>query len=334
MLIKKLALILLFSSTLLLSPLGAAATPPTSGRAITKESITPADSLARINLIIDELKLIAKEMGKSIDTNIPLQTAGISPREVYYASLAWREHADHLTEELSGSETHRNVDDVDEKTIRPFDVWQNVNQVYESLLSVKPLLKITEQLTEQAVDQDIKPDDVFKGISDAIHITTLLSNQRFSTEQSYQTVTQAVHSMAYILASFKGTPRIPEEPNYERFKTPADNYRALINISNKIHEIATRSKLQTGVLMLDEDADYLITEEDNFTLSNIVLSNINYLLEYRSPGAIPPQAYRPRYILPSQLNQRIRMLESQLDQLDKLSTKHPDWLPTRKVIYE
>jgi len=76
--------------------------PPISGRTVERDSIQPADVLARVQLFHQQLESIRIEMGKPQDTRQMHLATNARPHEVYFQALTLYIKADRLALELTG----------------------------------------------------------------------------------------------------------------------------------------------------------------------------------------------------------------------------------------
>ncbi len=303
---------------------------PVSGRPLTIEKIVPADVLARVGLLRDEIELIRFEMGQPKNQQTEIVVTDVIPRQVIFQAMTLFRKANQLHFELtgeSGNELGTNLP----AEIRPLHVWLIVNAAYRRILTVKRKLGITEHIEENPQDLSTTPTEVFRAIIQAHRQFDWLLKQRPSTRDVFHQTLLATHFAARLLEQFPGATLMPPTPAFEHGKRPVDVYTRLVACYARIRAIAERSgievlKLETPESDAGIDVPAQISPSNVYNIAILVVSELAYLharLKYSEP---PMQAYDPGLKLPAHVYQRAGILLLQLTELEKQVDTRPSWL--------
>lgn len=298
---------------------------PISGRNLDVESILPADVLARTNLLSDEIDLIRLELGKPKIQNVSEPVMDASPREVYFQAQTLFIKANRLLYEQTGD---RNVipSIVEVKLIQPFHVWQMVNKAYKQILKVKKRLGINEQLLEKENTIDSSPSDVFERvIVTNRQINTLLTRQ-FSPADVFQKVNESIHLMAALFSTTLSVKRIPSASAFERRKTPSDVYNYLIETRTILTNILNINGIKFTKFQNYDGGIWTKAPSDVYDLAALIAADLHYVHSLKSAAPPPAKTYLAGKKIPSDVFQRVSVLNEQLLTLQKLHEIEPNWL--------
>jgi hypothetical protein len=294
---------------------------PTAGAAATLE---PADVFVHVGLVRAELELVRAVMGKPHDTRNVIGVEDVEAREVFFQALTLFRNADHLSFELARQ--HAPAPSTPSGDIRPVHVHQVVDAALQRVRQVKKTLGIDEQSRPPPRDPDKTPTDVFRSIVSANRQLNLLRDRPFSPSDVFQEVTIAIGYAARLLAHFPGAMRIASTPPFEPRKQPADVYRRLVGCLDRIRQIGERSNLKMLTLRISETDRAEATPSDVYDIASLVVSELAYL-HAQLPGVLPArEVYYPGRRFPSQVYQRVGILEGQLLELQRLVQHDPGWL--------
>ncbi|MFB3061798.1 MAG: hypothetical protein ACE10C_10560, partial [Candidatus Binatia bacterium] len=120
--------------------------PPVSGRAVSPETILPADAFARVQWLQEELEAIRLEMGKPKDRRVTRLATDALPHEVYFQAITLFIKADRLALELTGS-TGLRPRPVTPSAIRPYHTWVLVTAALDRLVTIKKELGMQETVS-------------------------------------------------------------------------------------------------------------------------------------------------------------------------------------------
>lgn len=298
--------------------------PPASGRdPRDTQQIIPADVLARVKLLNEELAQIAKALGKPKAATPLIQVANASPREVYFEAQALFEKSNRLAYEVEGS--HEDTPEQPSEQIVPAHVWQLVDASLQRIQTVRKKLGLHHAYKENIEPNNTTPTNVFNAILQSNQQLNTLLNQQVAPSDVFEQVTLAINGTEQLLKKFNVTDRIPDAPNFELNKTPSNVYKRLTQCVQLLQEIAKKS----GINMLSIDKSNLnsrlATPNDVFDLTKIIVAQIHYL-EALLPGIEKIESYYPGYKTPSDVFQRAGILLKQLELLNSEVTKNPSWL--------
>lgn len=292
--------------------------------------IEPSDVFARTALLREELELIRYEMGKPKNYQSELRVTGAVPREVYAQASALFELANRLcyehTQELA------TPPDTPEGEIMPTHVFAMVNASLNQTRIVKQKYEISDQIQELPVDPRMTPSDVYRSIITAQRQFNILLDRQLTPSDVYQEITTAIEHASRLLLFFPDAESLPPPPHFERGKVPADVYHRLVRCYGILQNIAERS----GIRILKLEESKLSTEyiensliNDNHYIATLIVSQLSYLSQMmRNESTMLTHffTYFMERRFPSHVYQRLGVLETQLEELNKWVKKVPNWL--------
>jgi len=303
---------------------------PVSGRVLSVEEIVPADVLARVELLRDELDLIRFEMGEPKDRWPEFLVEQVSPRQALFQAMTLAQRADQLHLELAQRPVPAARIEVP-LDIQPYHVWRVVDVAYERLLLVKRKLRITKNVEEEARDSTTTPTDVFRAIVRANREIDLLVRERLSTSAVFQQVEMASNYAARLLEQFPGS-AVPEAPPFEHGKRPVDVYNILVDAYAPFKAIAETSGIETLRLeVVKREGDEVDPGKGEvYDIAILLVSELAYLHSQLDYSDFPAQSYDPGLKLPSHAYQQAALLLLQLAELDRLVKENPDWIKSNQ----
>lgn len=296
---------------------------PVSGRSVDIDNIIPADVLARALLLSAEIELIQLELGEPKVKNIYEIVLDASPREVYFQALTSFKKTSRLLFEQTGA--HGILPPaIDVRSIKPFHVWKIVNQSYEQILTVKKKLHIDEQIIEKEHPINTSPSDVFSQVILTNNQLNLLLKKRFHPSDSFQKINESVHLMAALLATTPSIRRIPPANVLVRRKTPRDVYDYLI----KTRSILTEALKSYGIkyTQLNTNGITIRGSSDVYDLASLLAADLNYVHSLKLSASPAAKTYLSGNKTPSEVYQRVGILNQQLLAFQKLHERQPNWL--------
>lgn len=251
-----LLLTLLVTSTSTLAQLSSAdrpTPPPVSGRRLSApETITPADVLSRLELLRAEVDLLGAYVGRLGRPSSYLEVEDAQPREVYFQATNLYAQTEALAfQEIRRSSTY--AARLDAGALRPFDVFEAVDQSLALVLRVKAAFGIEETVGERVSPDTTTPTDVFNTMVRAEGEIALLLDRSPSASDLYRQVTQAVHAAAALQAELTSS-ALPTEPAFELNKTAADVETRLFACYELIRRVATMHDIEMLKLVTDSEA--------------------------------------------------------------------------------
>ena len=302
--------------------------PPVSGRAVSPETILPADVLSRVQWFGEELEAIRFEMGKPKDRRVTRLATDALPHEVYFQAITLFIKADRLALELTGS-TGLRPRPVVPSAIRPYHNWALVTAALDRLVTIKKELGIKETVSEKAHPPSTKPTEVARAIVQANRQLNLMLQRRFSSSDVFQQVSWGIQYAKALLAQFPGaTPSIASPP-FERGKQPGEVFLRLVQCFKHVEEIAHLSG--TAALHLDAKAakramdDFEIQPSDVYDLATLLVSDLTYLYGRLKDVPPIPSVPFPGRKFPSHVYQQAGMLLDHLRALEQQVRANPDW---------
>jgi len=298
---------------------------PASGRLLAIETITPADVLARVQLLREELELIRFEMGRPRHQGPDIAVTNVAAREVIFQAFTLFRKVNQLRFELTGTlgpEFQINL----QQDIRPFHVWRIVDAAYQCLLIGKRRLGITKTIEETLQSDSVTPNEVFLSIVQASRQVDGLFRQQLSAKDTFRQIIVATHHMACLLARVPGTVPMLTLPAFEHGKRPVDVYNLLIECYERLHAISECSGLQTMELEVAKSVVAEINPGDVFGLSIILVSELAFLHAQMKDTAAPVQSDDPGIKVPAHVYQQAGLFLHQLLELETYVKANPNWL--------
>ena len=303
---------------------------PVSGRPITLEQIIPADILARVQLLRDELELIRFEMGRPRAQPAELKVGAVTPREVAFQAFTLYLKTKQLLFELTGvQEPNIRLRQLPE--VRPLHVWRVVGLALTRTRLVKRELRIDTQAHERLQDSTKTPTDVFLAILAANRQLDLLIKERLSTNDVFQQVRQASRYVARLLGQFPDATVRPPTPAFERGKRPIDVYYRLVESYALLHNIAERSGIETLTLQVSKrnttiDDPAQVQPTDVYNIAVLLVSELGHLHQKLNYRDVPTPALELSSKIPADVYQQAGVLLAQLGDLEQRVYANPDWL--------
>ncbi len=315
------------SDSVPLDPIGRS---PVSGRPLTVEKIIPADVLARVELLREELELIRFEMGQPKEQRLEVAVTNVVPREVIFQAFTLFRKANQLRLELTGI-TGTEMQIGLPPNIRPFHVWTIVDAAYQVVLVGKQQLGITKSIEETLQDESVTPSDVFHAIIQASQQFNVLYRKRLSANDTFHQVMVATNVTARLLAEFPGAMQMPNTPAFEHGKRPVDVYTLLNKCYARVHAILDHSgieslKFEMSNVGTGKANSITIRPSDVYDLSILLVSELAFLHGQLKDADAPLQSRDLAFKVPSHVYQRAELLLRQLVELETRVSVNPDWL--------
>jgi len=166
------------------------------------------------------------------------------------------------------------------------------------------------------------PTEVYKSMV-RLHrqVSTLLA-RRLEPADVYRLVTQSLAYALELRLRYPGA-EPPESPAFEEGKVPGDVLARVHRCFRLVSEVAQSAGMKT--LKLVADANPEATPEDVHELASLVLAELRQL-HALSGGPAPIEIPYPGVKTPSQVFQRVRMLEAILSDLAEMVREDPQRL--------
>lgn len=303
---------------------------PISGRQVSPQSLLPADVLARVKLVQDQVAMIREFTKAKEPVPLALKVTNVQPREVYDQALALHKRSNRLAFEMVGRYTPESQYNTAPRfKVKPYHVWRVIDQVALQLESIAVELGINLAVSEQAQAQDTTPSQVFAALFSVNRELDQMLASPISPNDVYQQLTQAIHFSAKLIAPLSNTTRLAPTPALTQDKIPADVWRLLLHNLALVRQIA----IMSGQSILDlEIATTELTKiqpGDVYQLASILVSELKLLHELSSQTELVVPSLAIDDKTPSHVFQRAQLLRSQLQNLLALSHKKQTGLGTK-----
>ncbi len=301
---------------------------PVSGRAVSPETILPADALARVQWFREELEAIRLEMGKPKDRRDTRLATDALPHEVYFQAVTLFIKADRLALELTGS-TGLRPRPVPSSAIRPYHTWVLVAAALDRLVTIKNELGIPETVSENAHPPTTNPTEVGRAIVQANRQLNLMLQRRFSSSDVFQQILWGIQYAKALLAQFPAATPSAISPPFARGKQPSEVFLRLVQCFKHVEVIARLSG--TAVLHLDAKAakravdDFTIQPSDVYDLATLLVSDLTFLHGTLKDVSPIPSVPFPGRKFPSHVYQQAGVLLDHLRALEQQVRANPNW---------
>ena len=322
--------LLIATSTATYGQVDVATPAPISGQPVTVEEITPADVLARIGLVRDELELIRFEMGEPLAQPKEIIVTDAFPREVIFQAFTLFGKSNQLGFEVTEARvSHLQISLP--RDIQPYHVWRIVDGAYRRILAVKRELGITEQVEEIPQDLSATPSDVLSAVIQVNRQIDSLLNKRVSAADVYYQVILANFYTADLLEQFPEATSTLEVPALERGKRPSDVYDILIECFTRLRAIMELSGIEALNLKILEVSTNMndgieIRPSEVYDLAVLIISELVYLHAQLKDGVPPIQSFDPGFKVPAETYQQASFLHLQLIELERRVQTKSDWI--------
>ncbi len=288
------------------------------------QEITPAHVFAKVELLQARLEAIRFEMGRPANTQPEIDVTNVAPREVFFQALTLFRKADRLCFEQTRERAP--VPEIPAKDIRPFHVFSAVNAALARIDRIREAIATSGETIAPERDDSKTPTDVFQSIVQTNRQLNLLLDDKVSPGDVFQQVTLAVSYTSRLLAQFPEANRIPDSPQYERGKRPADVYRRLVGCFERTRRIAAQGGLETLDLKLTDSSIDSVVPSDVYDIASLLVSELAYIHSHVPNAAPPIEVYHPGQKYPSHVYQRAGILERQLTELQEQVERIPGQL--------
>jgi len=293
---------------------GDATPPPVSGRRLSApESILPADVLARVELLRENVDLLRRYMGKPGSPSAFLRVDSARPFEVYSQALNLQLRANRLAFEQVRVVRNESIPRMDEA--RPADVFGVVDSALAAVLLVKHDLGIDAVVAEKRRPDTTTPSDVFNAAISAGSEINLLLEERTSPSDVFQLVTAAVHTAAALHAVIPDGPGLPVEPAFEANKMPGDVYLRIQRCFGLIRQLSEAKGVATLRFEVAGEGIERVSPNDVGDLASLVVEELTHLHRQFPEARTPVRAYYPGRRFPAHVFQRVGLLELILEDL-------------------
>ncbi len=200
--------------------------PPVSGRRLSdRESLLPADVLARVELVRSNVELLRRFMGKPEAPAALLRVEGAQSHECESQARNLQVRANRLAFEQVRVTRREPVSRPG--ATAPADMFEEVDDALEAVLLVKQDFGIGTAVAEEPRAETTTASEVFNSIVSAGNEINNLLREGTSPTDVFQLVTSAVHIATTLHTAVPNGPDLPPEPAFEPNKTPEEVYLLL-----------------------------------------------------------------------------------------------------------
>lgn len=298
---------------------------PVSGRDRNDvDAITPADCLARVRLLSDEIEAIRRIMGKPKTSVHGIIIEGAQPREVLYQVKTLYRKANLLA--FENTRTSYNPPVTAPTVIRPMHVWKVLDASLRRVLHVKHQFGIVADVVEIQAPETTVPSDVFLSILETNRQLNSLLTKEFAPANVFQQVTVAVHHASRLLEQFDQSVATIEAPDFEEAKTPAQVYDRLLSCFHIIRRIGESSGVEVLNLTLTDGGIGNISPSDVYDIASLNVAELAFMHSRIPEAEAPERAYFPGFKFPSHVFQRAELLRRELETLERLAAANRNWM--------
>lgn len=292
--------------------------PPVSGAEVSIEGLKPADVLARVRVIQDELEQLRFEIGKPEFSKKGISVKSAQPRQVLFQATSMFVKTGKLFYELSGLRPPPLRSRI-AKDVRPGQVWMAANDTYRLLLVIRAGLQLPEAPMEKVQDPKTTPADVLEAVVATNRMLNGLLNSGPSSHDVLERVLVAETAVEQLLQGIPGS-AIRSPVVRQRGRRPADVYATLRDSYDVLTRVATHYDFETldmnaSELKLGKAEEAGVTPSRVFDLATLISSELVYL-HAEQDGSILPKVEISNYVLPSHVHQHAETLRLNLIELE------------------
>lgn len=287
-----------------------------SSESLSSETITPATVFQYALQLKKSLHHISLEMGINPGERTVIGVSNVSPREVYFQAATLYKKSSQLMFEFTGKEDI-NILQVNVNA-RPSDVLSLLKSVNTHLHEVKIGIGMELFDYEVGFDENMTPTDVFQTIFELNRTINHLLEFRFSPAHVHQKITEAIAIASAILETYPEATAVFYPGPKERRKQPRDVYHKMTMMYDHMLPIMVHFG-KTCLLLADSEKNRVdIVPADVYDLAVMIVSQLHYMNSFVPDTPVPKTSYYPGKVLPSDVFQRLTILEQQMMELKRV----------------
>ena len=288
------------------------------------KTILPAHVFQAVAVLRSEIEMIRLEMGKPTASPSIITVKDAAPREVFFQARALFQKASRLALDVTREDVK--IPPIPPGELRPKDVLDVVLKATERMQRVKTVMGIEEASVSPPIDSDMKPTDVYNSIIAASRELNILLDSQYSPGDVYREVLEAIAYASRILDTPGEVSTPPPPPPFERRKRPADVYRKLLDTFREVQGIGKIS----GVAMLEIDVSTKEVDtaepSDVYDLATLIVAELAWFHSLNENHLPPRKVYNPGRKIPSDVFQKIGVLNEQVRMIRERVESQPHWL--------
>ena len=261
-----------------------------------------------------DVEAIRREMGRPVIPPLSIEVTGASLGDLYFQAMTLLRRADQLAFEILG---------------RPSSMPSPVLGPTVGAENVAEVLRLAQGATDAIEERfGIAEPGASAPKAMAITATTLLTQimvanrqingllgEQFSSADVFQQVSLAIRYADRLLTDRTGSDILLDSPPYERGKIPRDVFIRLLGCYERLRAFADRIGKPALTLNWEENRLVAITPSDVYDMASLIVSELDRIDRGNGPNRPPLVSYYPGYKVPSEVFQRVGILERQMSAL-------------------
>jgi hypothetical protein len=273
-------------------------------------AIEPMHVLQYAQKLSVQINQLARAMGIKPNQQAMLEVSSVSPKTVYYQAATLYHKSQRLRYEFSNI-SGVPIDDF-KVNAQSADVLLLLNLVAQNLNHVGTRLKLNPPPLSQPLKADAQPQHVYTLIVLMNSELNQLLDFQFSPADVFQQVTTAMSYASAILSSVPGLKSTYDPDDFMPNKQPLDVYNRLLNTQAVLQKIKTALRLKT--ISINHASHLKVPNPaDVYDLATLLLGELVDLHRYMNIKQDPPKGYYPGKIIPSEVFQRVGILQKQIN---------------------
>lgn len=309
---------------LLISPLIAEVKQaPVSGRSILNEALLPADVLARVSLVSQEIEEIRKVMGKPRGSVPAYIVNGASPRHVYHQAEIMYQKVNLLCNEFNILPVTQTVE-ANQLNIKPTQVFLLVDYSLQAMQTLKkhPDFNISLEHTEAKFPDSTKPQDVFQAIIAANSQLNQMLATKYSPSDVYRRLEECSEYLNVFHEHFNKVQQVQND--IYKAKLPKDVFKELTECFKLVSQINSLSDVKTVEIDFNLNNSSL-TPNDVYSLASLIYSELKYLHALKKLKPVKT-TYYPGRKFPAHCFLKAQEVKKQLQSFLQSVQSNPQWL--------
>lgn len=286
------------------------------------QTVTIDDLYKQTIQIEAELEALRYYMGKPLIKEVPFQINEPQTSDLYFISLSIFEKANNLSFEFT--RTLIDYPDVIFKNVQLKDVSDVLSNVLQRIMLIQSQLPIKLEHKPITLLSDVTPETLLNKLLLISRQLDILQDTPTQSTLVYEKLTEAIYLAGTLLDKIPNTTHYPTPQEYEAGKTNADVYQKAQVLYQESAKLLTTKKLPHSQLQFIKTPT--IIANDTYDLISIIVANLSDIYsKIKNPQQPFPTIY-PGRKFPSDVYQRLSILEQQIQQLNFYAQKNGNTL--------
>lgn len=282
------------------------------------QAITIDDLYKQTIQIEAELEALRYYMGKPLIQKIPFQINESQVSDIYFISLSIFEKANNLSFEFTRTLT--DYPNVIFKNVQLNDISEILSNVLQRITLIRSQLPIKLEKKPITPISEITPEILLNKLLIMSRQLDILQDTPTQSTLVYEKLTEAIYLAGAVLEAIPNTTDYPTPQEYEGGKTNADVYQKTQSLYQEVAKLLTNEKLSQSQL------EFILTPNiianDIYDLLSIIVARLSDIYSrIKNPQQPFPTIY-PGRKFPSDVYQRLSVLEQQIQQLNLHAEKN------------